>query len=392
MRHIHAYKEKSTVGVYLATQRPTARLTRQLHDFQATLLSAIGKSAQQLTSHPRAKVNIDVVSKASSPRLRGVESLYYSDQQSSSGIQPKCSLYQLNDVWVTGAQGHLFLERNAYLHVCRSFDGITDKKIRRPIPWLAETIEEPVFVLMGRGLGNRGHFLVEHMPRYIACRDHLPTGTKIMVPPGQKKWAAEYLGKLGVPPDRIIEGSHGTVLLKQAFYMPLFSGDDKARLAPKPLYEQIREAFIPASTAEVKRYVFITRKDAPSRIMLNEDDIFAAAQKQFPKLERVSMGSLSLDEQVALFSDAAVVIGAHNQAFRNLLFCSDALCIQLVNGDRTEANEYYFWADNYSQLGAMFGNDCIALYSETPLDDDWNWSYPVEKFNQDLDRVIELRK
>ncbi|MEE9367519.1 MAG: glycosyltransferase family 61 protein [Pontiella sp.] len=360
---------------------------RKLHDTWALISSSLGNKALQTTQHEKIIHQSNVIAASKTKNKNLIETDFYLSSPDGFYTQSPVDLYELKNIWMTGAQGHLFFDQKNYLHICPSFDGISDKKIRRPIPALAQRIKNPVFILTGRGLGNRGHFLVEHLPRFLACRNFIPSDTKIMVPPKQKRWAKEYLAKLGISEDMIIEGSEGTILLEQAFYMPLFSNDEKARLAPKEFYQQLRDAFIQPSSRP-RESIFISRKDADLRLMLNEDEIFDMAKSRFPDLRKVSMSALSLDEQIALFANAELVIGAHNQAFRNLMFCSGALCIQLVNGERCEQNEYYFWANNYSQLGTLFDNGCISLYSETPLDSDWNWTYPSDKFSKDLDRVI----
>lgn len=65
--------------------------------------------------------------------------------------------------------------------------------------------------------------------------------------------------------------------------------------------------------------VFISRQDAPWRNIINEDEIFNYL-KQFG-FDRYELSKLSVAEQIVLFSNAEVVIGAHGTGLVNCMFC-----------------------------------------------------------------------
>jgi capsular polysaccharide biosynthesis protein len=137
------------------------------------------------------------------------------------------------------------------------------------------------------------------------------------------------------------------------------------------------------------RRIFITRKDAPSRRLLNEDEVFGMLRAAYPDLERVSLAVLSLQEQIALFEEARLVVGPVGQAFRNLLFCEGALCIQLVPGHRAPDNGYHVWALNEDRLGMIHGNRCLALYAGEPFIKG-DWSFPLKTLKMSLQRLEAL--
>lgn len=65
--------------------------------------------------------------------------------------------------------------------------------------------------------------------------------------------------------------------------------------------------------------VFISRKDADGRKILNEDDVFAAFEKY--GYVRYSLADLSFLEQVYLFRNADSIAGAHGAGLMNIVFC-----------------------------------------------------------------------
>jgi hypothetical protein len=137
------------------------------------------------------------------------------------------------------------------------------------------------------------------------------------------------------------------------------------------------------------RRLFVTRKDAPARRLLNEDQAFEAFRAAYPGLERVSLSGMTLQEQVALFADARLVVGAHSQAFRNLLYSERALAIQLVPGPWDAGNEYLPWACNYERLGLIHGNRCLSLYTGAPYPGG-DWEFPPDALRQALARLRGL--
>jgi hypothetical protein len=69
------------------------------------------------------------------------------------------------------------------------------------------------------------------------------------------------------------------------------------------------------------RRVFISRRDAPSRRITNEDKIFELFKTK--GFERYDTGKMSAQEQIALFAQAEVVVGEHGAGMANILFCKE---------------------------------------------------------------------
>jgi capsular polysaccharide biosynthesis protein len=301
-------------------------------------------------------------------------------------------LYRLSDVCVTGSDALIFSGPHTLLRLDSSQDKIDPRKIRRPIAWLARHIEGPVLPVGGRGTGNRGHFLCEHLPRVLLARRFLGASfpLKILLTPGHAQWQTEYLVRLGENPANMVEGSRGTLFCPEVWLVPNLSTGPTAELYEAGIYREIacriKNRIAPRQS---KRRLFITRKDAPARRLLNEDDVFEACRRAYPGLERISISGMSLAEQISLFVDAQLIIGAHGQAFRNVLWCEGALTLQLVSGTRSLANEYVAWATNYERLGLIHGNRCLSLYAGKPYHGG-DWEFPLDELRRALERLHSI--
>jgi hypothetical protein len=95
----------------------------------------------------------------------------------------------------------------------------------------------------------------------------------------------------------------------------------------------VREKLLKAAQQEISKdrfshRVFISRRDAPSRNILNEDEIVELFKTK--GFERYDTGKMSVVEQIALFANADIVVGEHGAGLTNILFCKEgALVIEL---------------------------------------------------------------
>lgn len=322
-----------------------------------------------------------------------LEEAYYGPGEGRAVVEhPEVFLYRLKDISITGSEVLMFSAPHTMLRLDPSLDDFAPRKVRRPIGWLARRVEGPLLPLGGRGTGNRGHFLCEHLPRLLLAREHLGASfpLKTLATVGHAGWQTEYLARLGEDRTRVIEGSRGTVFCGEVRFVPNLSMRGRTDLYEPGVYREIARRFKHGlARRRSGRALFVTRRDAPSRRLLNEEQVFLAFKQAYPDLELVALSGMSLADQVALFAQAKLVVGAHSQAFRNLLYCEDALAIQLVPGPRAPGNEYVPWAANYERLGLVHGNRCLSLYAEEPYRQG-DWAFPLEALRRSLERLRTL--
>lgn len=305
---------------------------------------------------------------------------------------PDTTLFRLRDMSCVGDQGHLFFADGTLFDRCPTVQRMPDRKVRRPIPALAGIIVHPVLHLTGFSHDSHGHFILHHLPRLLACCELLRTDptSKILCAPGHSRWQMRYLCRLGFDESRILEGNRGTLRLKEVWYVPWMAGTFK--LVAPDLLRGLRAAFIqPVAGAAGEASpptghpLFISRKDAPDKVLANEDELVAATRKLFGGVESVELGRHSMDEQVRMFRRAPLVIGALGQGLTNMIYTHGG---RLVVLDRGTGPETVTPATMFTMLTAVCGGEGLPIFSQSDYSGPQRqWTFPLEQYVADLTRL-----
>jgi Glycosyltransferase 61 len=99
------------------------------------------------------------------------------------------------------------------------------------------------------------------------------------------------------------------------------------------------------------RRLFLSRRGARKRRIVNEDEILAMLG---PDFESVHLEGMSVREQASLFSEASIVVAPHGAGLTNLLFCVPPTpVIELVSEDLPPST--------YRQLAGLLGHPYLAV-------------------------------
>lgn len=103
-----------------------------------------------------------------------------------------------------------------------------------------------------------------------------------------------------------------------------------------------------------RRKLFLSRKSARRRRLLDEDRVVAALG---PGFEPVELETLTVHEQAVLFSEADVVVAPHGAGLTNLVFCPQPTAVvELVHADAPP--------HTYRHLAGLLGHPYIAVGCE----------------------------
>lgn len=106
------------------------------------------------------------------------------------------------------------------------------------------------------------------------------------------------------------------------------------------------------------RKLYVARTDASRRVMRNEGSIIAELQQR--GFEIATPGILSFAEQVRLFRDASLIVGAHGAGMTNIVFCEpDTIVYELLSThyrnacfcSLTHVCGLRYWADAFDSEG-----------------------------------------
>lgn len=299
----------------------------------------------------------------------------------------------LRDARMVGDQGHIFNREGQFINLCPSYGRLDPAKIRHPIRMLAKTVKEPAFHLTGRDHENHGHFLMQHLPRFMAAKAFLERrGIRpaILVAPGHEKWQGRYLGTLGEIGQKVMRCRAGTLAVDELYYVPMLG--DSSYLGPPQFYQQAQAAF--RAFAEVDdtvppsgRPIFVTRQDAPTRRLSNEAEIIDICRRQFGEIDVMNLAKTPFVEQIRRFAASPLVIGPQGQGLTNILFSRGTRMLILEAG-RSPLS--LGWANAYRDFAHMAGNSALRLFSGLAWPDDGDWPFPTEEFTRQLQRVVSL--
>ncbi|AFY85468.1 tetratricopeptide repeat protein [Oscillatoria acuminata] len=195
-------------------------------------------------------------------------------------------------------------------------------------------IEGTVAVLAGLSGNIYFHWLVDILPRLEILRQ---AGIKweeidyFLVNSIREPFQRETLAQLGIPEAKIIESDRYPHISATQLIVPSFPGH-LGWLEPWAL-TFLRQAFlnsVPASDCEHPERIYIRRSTARNRRLINEEEVIEfLAQFGF---EPIEPESLSFVEQIAVFSQAKIIVAPHGSGLTNLVFCRPGTqAIELVS-------------------------------------------------------------
>ena len=145
----------------------------------------------------------------------------------------------------------------------------------------------------------------------------------------------------------------------------------------------LRDALLPhKSTIQTPEYVFIARRKASKRRGYNEQECGEALKKL--GFEEVYPETLTLAEQIAVFNNAKIIVGATGAAFTNLIYCNK-------NTNAVILSNYKIDLLYFSSIASFVGSKLVYLYDKTLGEvPNYKTSYAHQKFNINIKDLIEV--
>lgn len=309
-------------------------------------------------------------------------SIYHNIASETFVRNHEATIYQLHEVFLTGDRAHPFLEKSLLFNECPGVQRENLSKIRIPLTIGAKNLKGRYFHLTGRNHENRGHFLLQHMPRLLAARDFLNNNKdiKILIAPGHS-WQRDYLTTFGFTADRVVDVSAGTILCEELFYVPLFFGSNA--LCEGKWYRILRDHLYTYYKIDPKPTynLFVSRRGADIRELENENEIINILEKYVGPITVVDFKKLTLKDRVTLFANAKYVFGPQGQGLTKLLFCSPEVTAVIL--DYGECRDD--WSVGYRDLAQHMGGKSLRLFSGTPQIKN-KWIFPPGQFTKMLNK------
>jgi capsular polysaccharide biosynthesis protein len=126
--------------------------------------------------------------------------------------------------------------------------------------------------------------------------------------------------------------------------------------AAREIYERLRNALRPAPPAPRAERIYVTRRGAAVRRILNEPELMAALAPL--GFEAVTLDGMPLAEQIDLFSAAQVVVSAHGAGLANLAFAGPGIkFLEILPANQADRR----WI--FGRVAAVFGHRRVIVES-----------------------------
>lgn len=183
---------------------------------------------------------------------------------------------------------------------------------------LAEHIEGDLTVLSSFGNAFY-HWVMDSLPRLGILAE--PTTGKVLIE-NHASFEREYLSIAGIPAERILSPTEWSHYAPDRLIVPSLPGCSGC---PPPetvqFLRQLRDRVWGTSSATKRhRRLYATRSAIGQRSVANEEAVRACLARY--DFQPVDAGTLSVKEQMAAFTEAEIVVGAHGGALANLVYCA----------------------------------------------------------------------
>jgi hypothetical protein len=189
--------------------------------------------------------------------------------------------------------------------------------------------------------GNYYHWLIDLLPRVCLIRsadDGFASFQHLLINGSQAHYEETSLRALGVPPEKILYvDSRDHFQIREAT-IPSMDHFSKV-IAPWKIetLRAVRDSLPNQPTARSRR-LYVSRKRDAVRRVINESELEKILRAA--GFTSVELESCSWTDQVAMFSEAEVVLAPHGAALANIAFCQRGALLAEIN-TRAGYRDYY---------------------------------------------------
>ena len=173
-----------------------------------------------------------------------------------------------------------------------------------------------------RGWGNYFHWMTQCLPAIDASLRHSRSGSPTLALRQLGAWQSETLQLLGyskIPRLTLDPSNH--YRFSNLTYSEFLSGSTAfgiSRVAGLA-FGRLRDAVVDGSEPPSRDIIYVARSDSTQRPMTNDAEVISRLEKLGAHI--VVPGRQSVAEQISLFDQAAIVVGAHGAGLTNVVFC-----------------------------------------------------------------------
>ncbi len=232
-------------------------------------------------------------------------------------------------------------------------------------------IDGTVAVLASPGANNFHHWLYDNMPRLhlIQRAGFLNEIDYFILDYTDLPFQRETLRKAGIPESKILNCHNNWEFHIKAKRLVVPSLPSRLGVISDWTVDYLRDLIIPQiDSKQLKKRIYISRKKAPSRKIVNEEDLFSYLGKK--GFKEYFAEDYSITETAELFNEAEFIIGVHGSGLSNLVFAGKG--VKVIDIIAPKHLDPYYWVLTGFQQGvyAYFsGEGCFDEDAEDLVKD-----------------------
>ena len=226
--------------------------------------------------------------------------------------------------------------------------------------------------------GNYFHWMCDVMPRLFLVRDLLPHSTVLLPSSHDVPFVHKTLGAFRPGAVEFFDPGVTPFLREAVVPGHIATSGNYHEATMRELAAFLRAELAPGATPSGRR-VYITRRKAKFRYVLNEDEVAGVVREH--GFEVVSNEDITLEEQVALHTEAAALVGIMGANLVNTMFMPEgSSLLQLSKRDDAHNHCYYALA---AAAGVRFLYQHCD-YVDTRPGDYWNITVDIPELQRNL--------
>lgn len=230
------------------------------------------------------------------------------------------------------------------------------------------------------------HWLCDVLPRLIKVYSDLPSNIHYIVPSHLTLWQKQSLVELGILPDRWLNiDENNAFKCERLWYNPpvAMTGDHDAEVV-----HQLHTLFTKNIESSIVKRIYISRKKAQKRHIINEDVLFEYLQTK--GFEMVCLEDLTWEATKLLFHQSEFVVAPHGAGLSNILFSKSGIhvleifeknthrrCFQTLAATRN-INHYFYEGETVDIGWPSEYNIKVSMEDFKPRFEKW-WETKLKK-------------
>ena len=262
--------------------------------------------------------------------------------------------------------------------------------IKTGTPSFLKKIKGKVFNLSQGGSGNNYfHFIFDIIPKiYLLINKKKLNEIDYYYLTNPKRWQIEILKILGIKDDKILDSKIYNHIHAEEIYAVDHPWYEKGYIQynlnklPKWIMHENRKTFLKSITKNRNKRIFLDRSNSSFNHcqIENLDEITKLALRK--KIKTYKPEQLSFKNQIKLFNNSSLVIGAHGAAFTNIIFCRpNTKIIEIIPSDHPN--------QKCKRISKVLNLNYYRIKT-TPNNSDINFPFKIKLNKKNLNQIEKI--